>query len=83
MDEAVLVHLAKGRGNADDDAQETSHLHRRSEEPAEQLAAGILEQQNGLTAISRKLKWLDTDKTAHLVEVYGEGAKVSEVTGAF
>jgi hypothetical protein len=28
MDEAVLVHLTKGRGNTDCDAQETSHLHR-------------------------------------------------------
>ena len=56
VDEAALVHLAKGRRDADGDAQETSHLHRRAEEPAEQLAAGILEHQNGPTAISHKLE---------------------------
>ena len=33
-----------------------SHLHRRAEEPAEQLAAGILEHQNGTAAISHKLE---------------------------
>ena len=56
MDEAALMHLAEGRGNAGGEAQETSHLHRRAKQPAEQLAAGILKHQSGLTAISHKLK---------------------------
>ena len=57
MDEAAPVHLADGRDDADGEAQETSHLHRRAEETAEQLAAGmILEHQNGLTPVSQKLQ---------------------------
>ena len=67
VDEAVLVHLAKGRGNADGDAQETSHLHRRAEQPAEQLAAGILEHQNGLTAISHKFKRSHRPRAVQLI----------------
>ena len=45
MDEAALVRLAKSCGDADSEAQETSRLHRRAEEVAEQFAAGILEHQ--------------------------------------
>jgi hypothetical protein len=48
------VHLSKGRRNAGGEAQEASHLHRSAEEPAEQLTAGILEHQNGPTAVSLK-----------------------------
>ena len=56
VDEAALVHLADSCGHADGEAQETPNLHRHAEEPAEQLAAGILEHQNGPTAVSQKLQ---------------------------
>ena len=56
MDETALVRLAKGCGDADSEAQETSRLHRRAEEVAEQFAAGILEHQDGLTAVLHKFK---------------------------
>jgi hypothetical protein len=56
MDEAALVHLAKGRRNADGEVQETSHLHRRAEVTAQQLPARIVEHQNGPSTIAHKLK---------------------------
>ncbi len=48
--------LAQGRSSVDSDAQETSDCHRRAEQSAAELAAGILKHQNGLTAILHKLK---------------------------
>ena len=48
----MLVHLGKDSGNADGKAQATLQLHRRPEQPAQQLAAAILEHQNGLAALT-------------------------------
>jgi hypothetical protein len=56
VDEAALVRVADSCGHADGEAQETLDIHRHAEEPAEQLAAGILEHQNGPAAIAHKLQ---------------------------
>jgi hypothetical protein len=61
------VHLGKGRGYGDGDAQETSHFHRRAEQFAEQHAAGILEHQDALTAISHKLERLHRPGAIQLI----------------
>ena len=53
VDGAALVHLANSCGHADGEAQETLNIHRHAEEPAEQLAPGILEHQNGPTPVSQ------------------------------
>ncbi len=50
------MRLAEGRRHAHGEAQEVSHLHRRSKQAAEQFATGIFEHQNGPTAISQKLQ---------------------------
>jgi hypothetical protein len=56
VDEAALVHLANRCGHADGEAQETPNIHGHADEPAEQLAIGILEHQNGPTTVSQKLQ---------------------------
>ena len=48
--------LPEGRGDADGEAQEASHLHRRAEQPVERLAAGILQHQHGPAAVADELQ---------------------------
>ena len=54
VDEAALVRLAHGRGDADGEAQEASRLHRFAHEPLQRLAARILEQQRRSAAFAGK-----------------------------
>jgi hypothetical protein len=75
MDEAVLVHLAKGCGNADGDVQERSHPYRHADARAEQIAAKILEEQNGPAAISHKL---DRPRSPGAVQLIFQGVFVGK-----
>ena len=54
--QAPLVELAQSHGNVDGQAQEALHLHGCAEQPAEWLAAGILEHQHGPTAFGDELQ---------------------------
>ena len=47
---------AQGRGDADGEAQEASHLHRRAQDPVERIASRILEQQHGPAAFAHELQ---------------------------
>ncbi len=51
VDEAALVGLAQGPGNADRETEEDADLHGRAEQPSERFAAGILEHQHGPTVL--------------------------------
>ena len=61
------MNLAEGRGNADSDAQETSHLHWSAEDAAEEFATGILKHQNVLTAILHKFKRSHRPRAVQLI----------------
>ena len=52
VDEAALVDLVQSCRDADRELQEASNLHGRTKQPLERLAARILEQQHGATAIA-------------------------------
>jgi hypothetical protein len=47
VDEAALMSLADGSGDADRQAQEPPRLHRRIDERSERLAARVLQHQHG------------------------------------
>ena len=48
--------LPRAVGDTDGESQEASHLHRRTENPIERLAAGVLEHQHGPTMIAHELQ---------------------------
>ena len=54
VDEATLVRLAQGGGDAETEAQEASQLQGRAEQAVERLSAGILKHQRHTAAIMRK-----------------------------
>jgi hypothetical protein len=45
VDEAALVDLAQGRGDADREAQEAPYLHGRAKQSFDRRTAGILKHQ--------------------------------------
>lgn len=57
MDQTSLMHLADSCSDIDSKAQEALDPHRRIQKPAEQLASGVLEYQNGLAVFLRELQW--------------------------
>src|SRR5277367_5644255 len=56
VDEAALVGLAQGSGDADREAQEAADLHGRAEQPTERFSAAVLEQQHGPTAFADEFR---------------------------
>jgi len=54
VDEATLVRLAQGGGDAETEAQEASQLQGRAEQAVERLSAGILKHQRHTAVIVRK-----------------------------
>ena len=56
VDEPALMDLAQRSRDADGEAQEASHLHRRAEQPVERLAARILQHQHGPAAVADELQ---------------------------
>src|SRR5262245_61158781 len=56
VDEASLVDLGEGHGDADGEAQERSRLHRAAEEPGERFAPRVLEHQHGAPVLVYELQ---------------------------
>ena len=56
VDEPALVQLTESVGDVDREAQEAPHLHGLAEQPAERLAARVLEHQHGPTGIAHELQ---------------------------
>jgi hypothetical protein len=52
MDETVLVNLSERDRQSDSDAQELSHLHRRSNQAVERFASRVIEYEYGATLVS-------------------------------
>ena len=67
VDQSTLVDPAQGRGDADGEAQEATHLHWGTEQSVERLAAGILEHQYGPAAFTPKLQRPQSPCTVQLV----------------
>ena len=67
VDEAALMDAAQGRGDADGEAQEASHLHRRAQDPVERIASRILEQQHGPAALAHELQRAHRPGTVQVV----------------
>jgi hypothetical protein len=56
VNEAPLVDLGEGHGDADGEAQESSYLHRAAEEPVERFAPRVLEHQQGAPVLVYELQ---------------------------
>jgi hypothetical protein len=56
VDEAALMNLGEGRGDAVGEAQECSHVHGTAEEPVERFATRILEHQQGVLMLPHELQ---------------------------
>jgi hypothetical protein len=67
MDEAAPVELSQGRSDADCEAKEASHLHRRADPPIEWLAAEILENQHRPTTVTHDLQWSHRPRAVEFV----------------
>src|SRR5258706_10608211 len=67
VDEAALVDRTESGRNADGDANELRNLPRPSRKPAQQLAAGILEQEHSVPVLAGKLTRLGRPGRIELV----------------
>jgi hypothetical protein len=56
VDQATLMQTPQRGGQSDSQAKEFSDFHRRAEGSLERLAAGVFEQQDGLTALAKKFQ---------------------------
>jgi hypothetical protein len=67
VDQAALVRLTQSGGDAHGEAQEASELEGRAQQPAERLAARILEHQYGSAAVTPQLQRPDRPGTVQLI----------------
>ena len=67
VDQSTLVDPAQGRGDANGEVQEATHLHWGTEQSVERLAVGILEHQYGPAAFTPKLQRPQSPCTVQLV----------------